>query len=219
MTTDDDRIAYLSGDDPPGQLDDGERDDLDEMRALLADHSVWAEPPRELEDAVVAAVSGEVAAASAPAVAPSAARPRRARWLRAGSIGAAAAAAAIVLVVLLVPGQGSGRTQLRASLQATELTPDAKGHASFTKTDSGWRIELDATGLPRLDDGRYYQAWLRDGSGVLVAIGTFNEPDDVVLWAGVSPRDFSTITVTRERADDNSASSGRRVLAGSITER
>ena len=40
---------------------------------------------------------------------------------------------------------------------------------------SGWRIEFDATGLPRLEDGRYYQAWLRNTAGVLVPIGTFNE--------------------------------------------
>jgi hypothetical protein len=51
-------------------------------------------------------------------------------------------------------------------------------------------IELDATGLPRLDRGRFYQAWLRNADGVLVPIGTFNEGQKVTLWAGVSPKDF-----------------------------
>ena len=51
---------------------------------------------------------------------------------------------------------------------------------------------------------------------MLVPIGTFNEPDDVVLWAGVSPRRFSTLTVTEEQADGDQASSGRRVLVGTI---
>ena len=41
--------------------------------------------------------------------------------------------------------------------------------------DSGWRIELDASGLPRLDNGRFYEAWLRNAAGVLVPLGTFNE--------------------------------------------
>ncbi len=219
MTTDDDRIGYLSGDDAPGQLDDAERGDLDATRAILADAAVWAEPPRDLEDAVVAAVSAEeTARPSGVALRP--ARTRRARWVRSGSlIGAAAAAAAIVLAVVLVSDRDTERPQLAASLQATELVPGAEGNATFTETDSGWRIELDATGLPRLDDGRFYQAWLRDGAGVLVAIGTFNEPDDVVLWAGVSPREFPTITVTEEPADGDPASSGQRVLVGSIIER
>ena len=54
---------------------------------------------------------------------------------------------------------------------------------------SGWRIELDATGLPRLDNGRFYQAWLRNAAGVLVPIGTFNEGQNVTLWAGrLAPR-------------------------------
>jgi Anti-sigma-K factor rskA len=75
---------------------------------------------------------------------------------------------------------------------------------------------VDATGLPRLDDGRFYQAWLRDAAGTLVTVGTFNEPDDVVLWAGVSPIEFPTLTVTRELADGDPASSGERVLEGTI---
>ena len=88
--------------------------------------------------------------------------------------------------------------------------------ARSVQTDSGWRIEIDATGLPRLDDGRFYQAWLKGDDDVLVPIGTFNEPREVVLWAGVSPRRFPTLTVTEEEADGDQASSGRRVLVGTI---
>ena len=94
--------------------------------------------------------------------------------------------------------------------------PSAGGEATLTQTSSGWRIELDATGLPRLEDGRFYAAWLRNASGVLVPIGTFNEGQDVTLWAGVSPKDFTTLTVTREQADGDQASSGERVLVGPV---
>ena len=83
-------------------------------------------------------------------------------------------------------------------------------------TTSGWRIELDATGLPRRDEGGFYAAWLRNQAGVLVPIGTFDEPRKVTLWAGVSPKEFATITVTRERADNDQASSGERVLVGQV---
>ena len=82
------------------------------------------------------------------------------------------------------------------------------------KTSSGWRITLDATGLPRLDGGRFYEGWLRNRAGVLVPIGTFNEGRNVTLWAGVSPKDFPTLSITRERADGNQASSGQKVLVG-----
>ena len=94
--------------------------------------------------------------------------------------------------------------------------PEASGEATLTKTSSGWRIELDAAGLPRLEGGRFYQAWLRNAGGVLVPIGTFNEGRDVTLWAGVSPKDFRTLTVTREQADGEQASSGERVLVGTV---
>ena len=86
------------------------------------------------------------------------------------------------------------------------------------KTNSGWEIKLDATGLPRLDGGQFYQAWLRNADGVLVPIGTFNEGTDVTLWAGVPPDQFPTMTITRESADGNQDSSGQRVLVGTAVE-
>lgn len=215
MTSDDDRIGYLSGDDPADPFDDGERAELDDLRALLADPSVWAEPSPWLEDAVVAAV-GDAAERGRDRTATVAPRQRRgAAFLR--SVALAGAAAAIV-VALVLAGRNTNRADLDSSLQATELVPAADGYASFTETEAGWRIELDASGLPRLDGGRFYQAWLVDDAGVAVTVGTFNEPDDVVLWAGVSPREFTTIAITEEEADGDPASSGRRVLVGTIGE-
>ena len=99
---------------------------------------------------------------------------------------------------------------------ATGLAPGASGNATLTKTSSGWRIELDATGLPRLDNGRFYEAWLKNPAGVLVPVGTFNEGRKVTLWAGVSPEGFTALSVTREEADGNQASSGRKVLVAKI---
>jgi hypothetical protein len=129
-------------------------------------------------------------------------------------IGAAAAAVAAVAIGSAVFASGSSGERFYAALAATDLAPGAGGEATFTKTTSGWRIELDATGLPRLQNGRFYQAWLRNSAGLLVPIGTFNETRNVTLWAGVSPEEFGTLTVTREQADDDQASSGERVLVG-----
>jgi hypothetical protein len=131
-------------------------------------------------------------------------------------VGTAAIAVLAVAVGLRVLTMESSAQQFRAALGPTELAPNASGNATLTKTSSGWRIELDVTGLPRLEGGRFYEAWLRNAAGVLVPIGTFNEGEDVTLWAGVSPKIFATLTVTREQADGDQASSGQKVLVGGV---
>ncbi|HWM20818.1 MAG TPA: anti-sigma factor [Ilumatobacteraceae bacterium] len=241
---DDDRIAYLAGE-PTGSIDDSdERADLDELRALLADPGLWDEPAPGLEDAVVAAVSGAVGARPGHTVAPmppaaiSTAAPttsisptessasvipiarHRSRWTRSVVLMGAAAAAVIAVVATMVvlTGGQDDRETFSMVLEPTDALPAAAGEATLIKTDSGWQIELDATGLPRLDEGDFYQAWLRNEDGTLVPIGTFNEGADVVLWAGVSPVLFPTLTVTRETADNVQDSSGDRVLVGTITQ-
>ena len=236
MTTDDDRVAYLEGEADPS-LDPVERAELDELRALLADEAMWAVPADDLEARVVAAVADASAAASAPAplpppgapapagVAPITSSPSvrrrsggagRRGWMIA--VGGIAATLALVLGAgfLATRDQGGSTTPSTWPWPAPTSSPAASGDATLTETDSGWRIELDATGLPRLDNGRFYEAWLRNPEGILVSVGTFNEPTAVTLWSGVSPRTFTVFAVTEEEADGNPASSGRRVLTGQV---
>jgi anti-sigma factor RsiW len=141
---------------------------------------------------------------------------RRAPASRRLAVIGAAIAGVAAGVGLVVFGSGTSNEHLHAALAATKLAPGAGGEATLTKTSSGWRIELDATGLPRLANGRFYEAWLRNSAGVLVPIGTFNEGRKVTLWTGVSPKYFTTLTVTRERADGDQASSGEQVLFGAV---
>ena len=200
--SDDDRIHYLAGE-PASALDPAEQADLDELRALLAEPSVWAEPGPGLEDNVTAAVAR-------------AARRRRGRRPRvvAAVAGLAAAIAAVAIAVPVILGGGSHPIQYQAALAGTALAPAATGQVTLTQTQSGWQITLHGRGLPRLDNGYYYEAWLKNRAGILVPIGTFNQPDNVTLWAGVPPTQFPTITITRQRADGKPASSGQRVLIG-----
>ena len=219
MTDDNDRVAYLAGEEGV-EVDDVTRADLDELMSLLGDETVWAEPGDQLEDAVVAAITAEAVRtptgeAPAEVTAPRAARRKRTFSGTRAALTAAAAVAALAAVGYVV-SRGGDETAAEVDLEGTDLSVGASGSARLTQTDSGWRIELDATGLPRLDDGRFYQAWLKNDDDVLIAIGTFNEPDEVVLWAGVPPSVFSTLTVTEEEADGDPASSGRRVLVGTI---
>ena len=219
---------------PPGATVDGAmstngrgngaaKPELSEL-AALADGSLSPERRAALEAQVAA--SPELAALVAEQVSAPASlrahieRQRRAHRTRVPRrvvlVGAAAAAALAVAAVVSVFGSSTSAERFHANLAATSLAPGATGRATLTKTTSGWRIELDASGLPRLDTGRFYEAWLRNAAGVLVPIGTFNEGRKVTLWAGVSPQQFATLTVTRERADGDQASSGEKVLVGTV---
>ena len=205
--------------------------------AALADGSLPPERREELEARVAA--SSELAnrlseqqravamtqSAAAEVEAPAALRARieaqrRARRVRAprglALAGAAAIAVAAVAIGFAVFRANPSAERFQGALAATKLAPRANGRATLTKTPSGWRIELSATGLPRREGRLFYEAWLRNPQGVLVPIGTFNDGRSVTLWAGVSPKDFSTLTVTREQADGDQASSGEKVLAGTV---
>ena len=193
-----------------------------ELEAQIAESPELAELLAEQERAV-----GFARSAASEVEAPAGLRARvdarrRARrvpgWRRPVLIGAAAAATVVMAVAvgLGVFGSSTSGERFHASLAATGLAPGASGNATLTKTSSGWRIELDATGLPHLDNGRFYEAWLKNPAGVLVPVGTFNEGRKVTLWAGVSPKTFTSLSVTREQADGDQASSGRKVLVGKV---
>ena len=217
--TDAERITYLAGDhaDATGPLDPADAAELDELRAVLADPATWEEPDQHLEDTVVAAVADAARLAGHPAGAESAHRARR-RPRRPVVVWAAGAAAAAVIAIAIgigvTSGSGTPATTFSAALSGTPLAPGASGQATLTQTNAGWHITLHVSGLPRLDNGRFYEAWLKNRAGILVPVGTFNQSGDITLWSGVAPTQFPAITVTRQQANGNPASSGQRVLVG-----
>jgi anti-sigma-K factor RskA len=269
--SDEDRIAYLAGE-PVESLTSEERAELDELRGLLEADEMWAQPPAELEDRVVAAIADAAGTAEAPeparaprpqqfatpvqpaevrraareaeareprqapaprpAPSPQAARvvkkPRRERsWVMtilerpAYAFGVLAVLVAVVAGITALSNSGGGSPspaplQFAMVVNGTSLAPSAHGSATLTKMSSGWQVELSASGLPHLTNGRYYQAWLKNSAGVLVPIGTFNDAVKVTLWSGVPVTQFRTLTVTRQEANGNPASSGERVLIGTI---
>lgn len=232
------RVDYLAGE-TSVELDPADQAELDELRALLADPTLWSEPPAALEDSVVALIGAQTRAAgpadpgtTAP-VDPGTSAPadlgaaREKREQRSGArrftrpvflVAAAAAIVAVAVSATLIVRNSTSQRTFDVALSATELAPGAGGSATMLKTASGWEIKLDAPGLPRLDGGQFYQAWLRNADGVLVPIGTFNEGTAVTLWAGVPPDQFPTMTITKESADGNQDSSGQRVLVGTAVE-
>ena len=210
----------------------------DGVALVLGQRETWAEPPPEMEAAVRAAllreranagatsvdvsgialertdVSGGSGAARPPDDEMSAARDRRGRLLlvAAALMGVAAVGTAVVI-------SQTGQDSTVVALTPTELAPDASGTAELSETPSGFSIELDIDGLPPAAEGSYYQAWLKNADGELVTIGTFHArdgSDDVILWSGVDPADYPTLTVTLQREGEGAQSSGQVVLTGSL---
>jgi len=186
--------------------------DTDLLAEILADEATWIAPRPGLEDEVVRAVMSATRGAAAHVVAHDTARRRRTR-VYSGIAAAAAVAAAAVTAILLTTGATGA--DFAGHLAPTALAPGAYGSVEIVRTDAGFRVMLDAHGLPRLQPGEFYQAWLKNRAGSLIPVGTFSSSAGrVTLWSGVSPRDFPTVTVTIEAADGDQSSSGRRVLVG-----
>lgn len=210
------------------------------VRRRLAEGDTWAEPPDGLLARILAEIESDRALlAGSPGVdsgaptpgtpgtlgrpgeAPGAppvqgtslttGRPRsRGRRLLGAATAAAALAAAVVIGVVVV----SRPAATQVTLAGTRLAPAAHATATVHETPSGLAIVLDVGGLPPSAPGSYYQAWMKGPKG-LVTIGTFHlrgGPGTVDLWSAVSRADYPTLTVTREPADGNPASSGAVVL-------
>jgi anti-sigma-K factor RskA len=203
-----------------GSLPPGRRAALE---ARVAASSEPAERFGEQQRAVALARSATNGVETPPALRARIEAQRAARRMRVSRrpvlVGAVATAVLTLAVGVAVFRSGTSGVRFHAALAATDLVPGATGAATLSKTSSGWRIELNATGLPRLAGGRFYEAWLRNSAGVLVPIGTFNEGRKVTLWAGVSPKSFTTLTVTREEADGDQTSSGDKILVGTVRSR
>ena len=213
MTSDEERMAMLAGR-PLDALDADERSQVESWTRLLADDAIWVEPAPDLEDLVVASVD----AAPRPTPGWASSSRRTTSWVR-PLLAGLAAAAAIVFAVFLLSHRGDKEASFATGqLTGTELATSATGRTVIYKDTSGFRIELRAHHLPRLDEGRFYQAWLKGPKGT-VPIGTFSEGrgDWVTLWSGVSPVDYPMVTVTIEEPDGNQASSGHKVLSGTVS--
>ena len=259
MASDSTVAHYLEDDGEPIDLNIDEREEMESLRALLRDTSLWQEPSGSLEDSVVAAITGEhrvdrdlfappvpLAGGAVQPIAPPSAlgsppaphtsspppnvvsiESRRLRYgarpaSRWGNFAAGLVVAAVivggVLIVKHFPNSAQGTT---SALSGQGTLADATGKVTVFTTNSGVRIELDATGLPRLDNDNFYEAWLKSADETkLVPVGTFHTGAKVTLWAGVSLGDYPTFTVTREHAagpdDVAQESSGDVVLKGDI---
>ena len=213
MVTDDDRISYLIGDEPAGDLDPESAPGWMICWTLLADPAIWAEPSPGLEDRIVAshrrtrrrrpaAPSRPAPEAAGPTRPAAATRPAEPAARRSGGPRPPAARRARRSSVWPRPWRGD-RPRHRLWAAAPNVRPitppwpepawprQPPARSPWSRRCPGWQVTLHAKGLPRLDNGQFYQAWLKNKAGILVPIGTFNQPNDVILWSGVPPYPIS----------------------------
>ncbi len=190
-----------------------------DVRALLADASTWVEPEPDLGDRVVAAVASE---ATSPIAAAGTAGPGRWRSLRPALVGAAAAVVLLFAAVVVFSALGGSDADrpVAVELVPTGLVAGAAGDNEVSSTPSGLRIDQDAVGLPRRDDGAYYEGWVVADAGEWIPVGTFHEGDGVVLWAGLDLDRVREFTITLEVAPSGTeadhGSSGEVVLKADV---
>lgn len=200
---------------------DPEIDALDsEFAALLADPTMWDEPGADVGERIVDAVRSESAVQDpqpATSVAGSIGIGHRA-WLRPALLGAAAAVVFLFggVVVLSALSGVEERETFSSELTSTGVLSDVSGDVDIAVFDSGLRIDLDAPTLPRRDNGKFYEGWLKTFDGDLIPVGTFHEGDGVIMWAGVGLDQVELFTITLEEAaqgqDPGQGSSGDVVL-------
>jgi hypothetical protein len=196
-----------------------------ELAAMLADVTMWVEPPSGLGDRIADAVrsEAELGVPEANQAGVLSLDGRRRTWLRPALLGAAAAIVFLfggIVVLSALSGVEETET-FSAELISTGLIPDVGGGIDVTSFDSGLQIDLSAPGLPRRDDGAFYEGWVRTVDGNLFPVGTFHDGDDVTLWAGVELDRIELFTITLETTagpdDPAQTSSGEVVLKAAIT--
>jgi hypothetical protein len=214
-------------------LDDPSDDELAELTGLLRRAAAWDDPPPELEDAVVAAITAEAGTqirtpigtgldaesgtAERPASPTSLTGYRTRRVQRvAGMLAAAAAVAVTIAGVVLINRGDDGEV---FALTGTDAAPGASATVRMAATPAGLKIELDAEGLPGAPDGFMYEAWVGDGT-IAISSGTFhlrNGDGPIELWAGVTDPSFDHLWITLEPIDDDASPSGDSRLSGEFS--
>ena len=195
-----------------------------EFAALLADPTMWDEPGGDLGERIVGAVRSESAVQDPEpdtSIAGATSGKRRS-WWRPALLGAAAAVVFLFggIVVLSALSGVDDRETFSSELTATGVLANVSGDVDIAVYDSGLRIDLDAPTLPRRDNGKFYEGWLKTFDGDLIPVGTFHEGDGVIMWAGVGFDQVEAFTITLEEAaqgqDPGQSSSGEIVLRALI---
>jgi hypothetical protein len=202
-------------------------DVFDEVVHELGEEATWSGVPFGLRDAVLGCVRTEADAADTPPVTepadpPSLAEarnrrsPRARRWLLA--VPAAAAVALVFTVGVLAVERALEPRGESYSAAGTGLAPAATATVSVLPAPSGFKVSVDAEGLPAAAPGSYYAAWLQGPTGT-VPLGSFHGRKTgaaIALWSGVDPAAYPDFLVTLQAEGDAPMPSGQVVMTATL---
>ena len=179
----------------------------DRIDGLLRNEVVWADPPGDVETALMADIAG-----SEPLEAPSA-RVHAGIGRRWGLAAAIVTAAALAALLVFSPFDEDPRPGAVFALTGQGVS----GEAAVGAAEAGWWIRMEISGLAPAPEGSYYEGWVSNGVEN-VSVGTFHmrDGDSVVLWSGVPMRDFPTLAVTRQMISGPPGPSAEVVLTGRL---
>jgi anti-sigma-K factor RskA len=135
------------------------------------------------------------------------------------------ASATAALLVVAVLGVGllrviAGDPSSDVPLTATVLAPEAGGEVRVQEVGENFQVELEVWGMPRLEEGEYYEMWYYAQGGGRISCGTFRAGPEgratVNLTAPAGARHYPEIEITREPDDGDPSSSGEEVLEGHL---
>lgn len=138
-----------------------------------------------------------------------------------------AAAAAILVVLaflalLYVPGFFGQDTVAAATLEATDLAPQAGGELRVKVSDPNAQATLEVWDLPRTGRNEYYELWFGNGEGRISA-GTFTVDAEgqgtLDMAAPERVGDYQRVGITLEKfPKEPSMDSAKVVLGGELQE-
>lgn len=178
------------------------------LERILKRPETWAEPPAEVETALLDAIAHSRQAGRGLTV------PRR-LWGLAGLL--TAAVAAVVLFFAFSPDASEEGRYF--DVAATALAPDVEGTLGVGPAEAGWWLRLEMTGLPAAPDDSYYQGWVSGPAGE-VSVGTFHMRggDLVTLWSGVDLNEYSSFRVTLQQTDGGHDPSDSVMLTSELSD-
>ncbi|MDQ4106252.1 MAG: anti-sigma factor [Actinomycetota bacterium] len=135
---------------------------------------------------------------------------------------AAVLVALVVLALLYPPGIFVQETVAKATLEATELAPQAGGELRVQKNDPNARATLEVWNLPRPKSDEYYELWFGNEEGRISA-GTFTVDAEgrgtLDMTAPERVGDYQRVGITLEEfPKEPRMDSAKVVLGGELRE-